>query len=134
MDKERLIKLLMMTTSDNDGEALNAMRMANKMVKSSGLGWEDLLNTARHMSISISHHAAPATRYKAEENWSPPHLRDQPVIDMMFRTILAHPHADGYREFLESVHQWWLDRKSLTQSQYNAIRRAYNSVSPASQR
>jgi hypothetical protein len=36
----KLIKLLMLTTSDNDNEALSAIRMANKLLKSKNITWE----------------------------------------------------------------------------------------------
>lgn len=38
-----LLKLLRMTTSDNDGEALTAMRKANELLASAGWDWEKLL-------------------------------------------------------------------------------------------
>lgn len=41
MNNDKLLKLLMMTTSSNDNEALVAIRLANKQVKS----WEVILNT-----------------------------------------------------------------------------------------
>lgn len=39
----RLAKLLKMTTSSNDGEAINAMRMANKLLATNGFDWDKLL-------------------------------------------------------------------------------------------
>src|SRR5258706_13648282 len=38
------IKLLKMTTSPNDGEALNAIRMANQQLSKFGGDWEELLS------------------------------------------------------------------------------------------
>ena len=42
--QELLIKLLRMTTSDNDGEALTALRKANALLRSAGWDWEKLIN------------------------------------------------------------------------------------------
>jgi hypothetical protein len=42
--QELLIKLLKMTTSPNDGEALTAMRKANDLVSTAGWDWERLIN------------------------------------------------------------------------------------------
>lgn len=46
--KDRLIKCLMLTTSEADGEALNAIRMANTMLKKLNLSWEQLLASGGH--------------------------------------------------------------------------------------
>lgn len=43
-DRERLIKLLGMIGSSADGEALNAARLANKLVQDRGLTWAAVLN------------------------------------------------------------------------------------------
>jgi len=42
-DKSRLVKVLTLTQSDNDGEALNAIRAANFLLKKNSLTWEMLL-------------------------------------------------------------------------------------------
>jgi hypothetical protein len=44
MDKVKLIKILNLTSSDIDGECLNAIRMANKLLKANNLRWEDLIS------------------------------------------------------------------------------------------
>lgn len=41
--KDKLIKFMMLTQSENDGEALNAMRMANKILKKENKTWVDVL-------------------------------------------------------------------------------------------
>lgn len=46
---DRLIALLGMTGSDQDGEALSAMRMANKFLKDRKLTWENVINTGSKM-------------------------------------------------------------------------------------
>jgi hypothetical protein len=40
---DRLQKLMNMTTSENDGEALNAIRRANDLLKKNGKSWEDFI-------------------------------------------------------------------------------------------
>ncbi len=42
--KDRLVKLLNLTTSDNDNEALLALRNAQKIIKSENASWEFLLS------------------------------------------------------------------------------------------
>lgn len=43
LDRARLAKLMGMTTSDQDGEALNALRMANKLIAGAKLSWPEVL-------------------------------------------------------------------------------------------
>lgn len=40
---ERIVKLLRLTESDQDAEALSAIRQVNRMLKERGLTWEKLL-------------------------------------------------------------------------------------------
>lgn len=40
---ERLIKLLGMIGSDHDGEALNAARLADKLLRDAGMTWADVI-------------------------------------------------------------------------------------------
>ena len=42
---DRLVKLLGMVGSEHDGEALNAARLADKVVREAGLTWKDVLGT-----------------------------------------------------------------------------------------
>jgi hypothetical protein len=43
-NKEKLAKLLALTSSSNENEALVAIRKANELLNSSGKKWEDFLN------------------------------------------------------------------------------------------
>ena len=43
MDMDRLIKILGMTGSTHDGEALSALRMAQKLMAANGKTWKDLI-------------------------------------------------------------------------------------------
>jgi hypothetical protein len=43
IDRERLIRLLRMTESDQDAEALIAIRKTNDMLRASGMGWSDVI-------------------------------------------------------------------------------------------
>lgn len=48
--KNKVIKLLKMTTSSNDHEALNAIRMANLSLKKEGMHWDDFFFKASPLS------------------------------------------------------------------------------------
>ena len=47
MDMDRFIKILGMTGSSHDGEALAALRMAQKLMSANGKTWKDLIGAPR---------------------------------------------------------------------------------------
>jgi hypothetical protein len=61
-DRERLIRLLGMTGSDHDGEVSNAARLADRLVRSKGLRWGDVIPPSLpspHTHRAISAGAVP---------------------------------------------------------------------------
>jgi hypothetical protein len=76
MDKDKLVKLLRMTTSSQDGEALNAIRMANAMLKAAGLDWDRLVNSAPASPASDSVPWQTARPYRG--GFAP--MKEAPVI------------------------------------------------------
>jgi hypothetical protein len=67
---ERLVKLLNLTNSTSDNEALNAIRIANKTLKASSLNWEDVLS--HKPKIKGFDFSTYTNKYKTEEPPSPP--------------------------------------------------------------
>lgn len=130
MDKERFLKLMMMTTSDADGEALNALRMANAMLKAEKKTWDDVLTQETVVNINLRQRTPTHYTQQKEEDWVAPHLRDKVMIDTMFRAIYAQPRTDNeeFWQFMDSVHHQWGQRERLTPGQYQAIRKCYNRV------
>ena len=47
IDRERLIRLLRLTESDRDAEALIAIRKTNAMLRQNGMGWSDVIDLPR---------------------------------------------------------------------------------------
>lgn len=127
-----------MTTSTNDAEALAAMRKANEVVKGAGLTWNDVITSQNVVNISISRQAPGGAPFgmqredfqQSEQDWTPPHLTDKVLIEAMFRAIYSQPRSDNeeFWQWVDSVHQQWLDRRRLTPGQYRAIRRCYSRV------
>ena len=54
IDRERLIRLLRMTESDRDAEALIAIRKTNAMLKANGASWSDVID----LPTPVEPHAA----------------------------------------------------------------------------
>lgn len=133
LDRTRLAKLLALTTSDNDAEALSAMRKANEVVKGQNMTWAEVVTVDTQPLINIMvqrRSGMPATTPVDgdDKDWQPPHLNDAAVIDPMFRAIYAQPRtgSEDFWRWLDDVHEKWRTKQRLTAGQYNALRRCYN--------
>ena len=130
-----LIKLLMMTTSPHDGEALNAMRKANAILAAANVNWSEFLS-----AVSTAQRAADNEFRKppSQRRSNTPDTRnafsdvgkgtatkydDAKEIDPMFEAAFSNA-SGGFMSFLESVHEWWTEKGFLTEKQYFAIKRA----------
>lgn len=125
MDKQKLAKVLALTASDKDGEALAAVRMANRILAMEGLTWLEVISPVPTTRVTV-------TAYKAEEDWVPPHLKDKVTIEIMFRAVYAQPRSDNeeFWQFMDSIHHRWNKYQNLTQGQYTALKRSYQRVPP----
>ncbi len=116
--REKIFKLLELSQSENDAEALNAIRKANEIREKAGLQWEDIF------AKSIT------TTYKPSD--LPPvfnRFRDQPrflTVETMFREILRRDLSDLTRskiEQLKYVYEW---TESLDGEEVSTLINAYN--------
>lgn len=114
----RFIKLMGMTGSSFDGEALNALRMATSILNEAGHNWEELIRgrvtVERPQQASMQ--SNPYSNRKV--------FRDAEEIDECFKILLEGHLSESFRKFVESVHDWWLKNHYLTEAQYKAIRSA----------
>ena len=61
IDRERLIRLLRMTESDRDAEALIAIRKSNEMLRANGMSWSDVID----LPAPVQSHEAYPTDWSA---------------------------------------------------------------------
>jgi len=73
IDRERLIRLLRMTESDRDAEALIAIRKTNAMLKANGASWSDMIDLP-----------TPAAPRAASTDWS-------------YASLAGYERSDGIR-------------------------------------
>lgn len=134
-----LVKLMMLTTSPHDGEALTAIRKANALLAAADVNWAEFLTAVETTKKS-------ADRAADQEFRKPPSQRrrergdddnafsdvgrssnqkydDASVIDPMFESAFANA-SGGFADFLQSVHEWWIDKGFLTEKQYYAVKRS----------
>lgn len=126
----RLIQLMMMTTSDMDGEALVALRKANAMLAEQNMNWEELLRAkvkfARQEQTEAHHQRERGARDRTDRTTNQTHERaSAEQIDAWFEILLdSVPPASSFREFVEDVYEFWERQGYLTEKQEDAIRRS----------
>jgi hypothetical protein len=116
IDFDKFIKLMMMTTSDHDHEALVALRKANAMLDSDDRNWEELLRGKVTMQVPW-----PASPGRPSQH----HTNADEINDMFSELMMKVPYNSSFRVFIEDVHAWWEQKGFLTNNQYNALKRAY---------
>lgn len=92
LDRAKLVKLLQMTRSKNDHEALTAVRMANDMLRVAGVDWTGLVSGSR----------ARVDRREEAPHW----VRPAPRLSMTecFDLLQRAGYLDG--EFVKMKMQW----------------------------
>lgn len=124
-----LIKLMGMTTSSSDNEALNACRMANKWLQSKGYNWHDLLTGkvtveadpfAAAPSVSVNvHNAAP--RYAAA---APPRQYDNiKEIEGFFTKLELKYLPPSVQDNINRIQTEWKRKGFLLYGDYSALKK-----------
>lgn len=103
----KLVKLLNLSMSDNDSEALSALRMANKIVRP--------INGLYGALIGIS--ADDVKESIREENNTAHHQ----VMEKMFNALRNADLPHKTREFVESVYKQWQRNGRISSKQEFAI-------------
>lgn len=124
IDRSKLIKLMMMTQSSNDGEALAAVRKANALLKVSNLDWDSFIR-----SIPVQRPKPPPSRPMGRGTTdnapsSHQHHFKDPDIPRMLASLMRDSKG-GFRDFVESINEAWNKYGYLTERQYEAIINAY---------
>lgn len=122
----KLAKILGLTTSTFDHEALAAIRRANELMTGAGLRWPDIITPAMERATEAAPDASGATYHKAQwrafyhEAWIwRAHLNDR---DRAFLEGI-----DGRTEISEKQHKWLADivaRTAEIAARETAARRA----------
>lgn len=118
IDRERLIKLMMMTTSGNDGEALVAVRKANKLLYDAKSNWNDFIKSVPAPRPP----PRPMGRGIFEEQFRPKYT--DPGIPRMIQSLMRDAKGD-FRTVLNSWMQYWEENGYLTKRQYEALLGSY---------
>jgi hypothetical protein len=121
----QFVKLMMMTTSSHDNEALTALRKANAMLASANLNWEEYLGGPREYRSAQNppwdeDKVQPPRQQRRHER-----ANSDENIDRMFEEAFARVRpGSSFRQTIESIHTWWEEKGFLTQKQLDVIQRA----------
>jgi hypothetical protein len=118
-DVDMLSKLLMLTTSPHDGEALVALRKATGLLLRHDINWGEFV---RGKVI-----VAEPSQARAKAKPRAPDVEDEADgadLGMMFQHLLATTHG-SFRDFVSDVHAQWESRGRLSPRQREAIVNAF---------
>jgi hypothetical protein len=119
----KFVKLMMMTTSTHDNEALNALRMANAMLASANLNWEEYLGGPKEHRSERNPPWDEDTPQPRQRRYERTNSDDN--IDRMFETAFAKVRpGSSFRTTIENIHTWWEEKGFLTQKQFETIQKA----------
>ena len=126
---ERFVKLMMLSTSDADQEALAALRKANAMLASAKINWADVLVSVLDDELRRPRRKSKPAEPPAEPAEPPPPPRqrfdDAMTINVMFATVYQHGIGNGgFAKFIESIQQYWDAYGFLTEKQFTALKNA----------
>ncbi len=127
LDRHKFIKLMMMTQSSNDGEALTALRKANGMLAGENMNWSEFISGIKTKPAPVP--KGRGTTDTAPEKYSRYDGKYQQFNDPKIANMLASLMRDakgGFRDFVESVESYWREHGYLTERQYEAITNAYH--------
>lgn len=97
-----------MTTSDNDGQALVAIRKANEILRSENQTWESFI-------LGVQ-------KTKTETTWN--RHEKSPKIDAAFATLRnSVKKTSTFRGWVDNAFRFYCERGYLTTTQYNILMR-----------
>lgn len=116
MTYDLLVKIMMMTTSDNDMEALVAIRKANDFLKLSGVNWQDVFKGLPSPQGTRQEKPTARNYNDLEEE------DDEGMVNFLYETVNT---KYGFFEFIASMKMRMATLGFLTEGQHKVIRKAY---------
>jgi len=119
-------KLMMMTTSDNDPEALIAIRKANTILKNNKVNWDELCKQVNFNSLSVKSphgfrdsYQSYSPDYQSEPNTSSGRTTSPDILEPL---QFAMDRCEGsFYDFLESLKYQFQNKGWLSEAQVAAI-------------
>lgn len=123
---EIFIKLMMLTTSDNEAEANVARCKANAILAGMNRNWEELLRG----KVAVSDFPdAPSMGGPLHTSSGSGVKHTDPFITTMFDDLLnSLSNNNSFKSFVEDVHRFWEEKGFLTEKQYQSIKKSWDNL------
>lgn len=130
MDKQRLIKILNLTTSDADGECLNAIRMANKLLKKENLTWDQVLSSDSSYTMTYGFSDSPANPFDIFREAAQQHREKYKPKGKTFEQKLTevYYHYQESQEVADIFIKYHNTGGILSEKEKTFIRKAYETI------
>jgi len=117
-----LKKLMQLTTSESDAEALQALRRANAILSQNSVGWERVFD--RLVTVVADVEPAPVDDLSTEAE----RRAENSEILAAFEIVEATNPKGDFGDFIQSLREQWDAKKSLSPKQRDALRKAAQRV------
>lgn len=130
-DSDRFLKILRLTTSDNDNEALQAVRTANLMLISNDLVWDDVVGSSNKRDFDDLYDDdfypdPPPPPEPRRDKVSGAHVLQ--TLKMTCTMVDEEGEDHSAFTFVHSVSDFYKRRKYLTQKQWDVLQRIYQDL------
>jgi len=112
-DIKKILSVLNLTESNNDHEALLAIRTANSILKKSKCNWNDFFGMKKEEPRQTRREKSNEEEFDVKEMIT--YIRDYAWSTFDF-------------SFIDSIEQSYYEYKSLTRKQYGALLKIYNTI------
>lgn len=122
-DYNKLAKVMQLTQSSSDGEALAAIRMANAMLAKVNLNWAELIKN----DFEVPEDNLIALRAGEHDRTFPPVYEQarQSDIEEIFACLLIADIEPDFMAVLQSIFSQYNRKRKISLKQYNVICKAY---------
>lgn len=125
---ETFLKVMEMTTSSHDNEALTALRKANNLLAEQNMTWTELLRAKVKFARTTAEERTDEA-YKKDREKKGHHVGPDEALDIMFEELLNSISPDStFRDTVLDVLQWWEEKGFLTARQYEMICNAHSRI------
>lgn len=125
---DKIIKLLNLTTSDNDNEALSAIRTCNAMLKKANLRWEKLIGVVVKSETPPKQEPPKRPRYESsgavDDELGPP-CENQRAWLIIFRWLGDVYLSPKQEELVTSIGHYFANRGYMSDKQRACVYRIY---------
>jgi hypothetical protein len=118
LDIEKFFKVVNLSTSPVDGEALSAIRKAHAMLKAKNTTWEMVILGRPRKAEFTDEPSGKKNKKKSEGT-------DDDLIKHMFSVVMASVKGRSSEDFIDSIHTFYKTVGFLSAKQRSALERYY---------